>query len=100
MAALGGSPVEISNGHAHRMDAEELFRDAKNKFNGWSLRPTRITRADRLDRLLLILALAYVPLCGLGLLARRWCRPIFLAASSKADSSVFTIGRTALEELR
>ena len=75
MTDLEGTPAQISNGYAHRMDIEELFRDKKNKFNGWSLRHTRIIRADRLDRLLLILALAYILFCGLGLLARSRCRP-------------------------
>jgi hypothetical protein len=100
MTDLEGTPEQISNEYAHRMDIEELFRDAKNKFNGWSLRHTRITRADRLDRLLLILALAYILLCGLGLLARSRCRPSCWTASSKNDCSIFTIGRIMLDRLR
>ena len=100
MADLEDTPAQIVNGCAHRMDIKELFRDEKNKLNGWSLRHTRITRADRLDRLLLILALAYILLCGLGLLARSRCRPSCRTASSKNDRSIFTIGRTMLEKLR
>ena len=100
MTDLEGTPAQISNWYAHRMDIEELFRDKKNKFNGWSLRHTRIIRADRLDRLLLILALAYILFCGLGLLARSRCRPSCWTASSKNDCSIFTIGRIMLEKLR
>ncbi len=60
---------------------EQLFRDDKSKRNGWSrrgaaadsrsLRDTQITKPDRLDRLLLILAIAYLLLCGVGLIADR-----------------------------
>ena len=100
MTDLEGTPAQISDEYAHRMDIEELFRDAKNKSNGWSLRHTRITRADRLDRLLLILALAYILLCGLGLLARSRCRPSCWTASFKNDCSIFTIGRIMLDRLR
>ncbi len=40
------------------MTLERLFRDGKSKPNGWSLRDTKMTRPDRLDRLLLALAIA------------------------------------------
>jgi hypothetical protein len=42
-----------------RITVEELFRDGKNKRNGFALRHTRVTKPDRIDRLLLIVALAY-----------------------------------------
>jgi hypothetical protein len=32
------------------MTVEQLFRDDKSKRNGWSLRETKITCPDRLDR--------------------------------------------------
>ena len=60
----------ISDLYKLRFDIEELFRDAKNEHLGWSLAKTRITRADRLDRLILVAALAYVLLVAAGL----WCR--------------------------
>jgi len=43
---------------ARRKDLEELFRDDKTKRNGCALRHTQITKPDRLDRLLRMLALA------------------------------------------
>jgi hypothetical protein len=76
------------------MSVEELFRDHKNRRNGWSLRNTRIQHADRFDRFLLILALAYILLVGLRLQARldhepsQWC-----TNTRPSERSVFTIGK-------
>ena len=99
MTDLQAGPIRVSTWYGRRMGIEECFRDQKNKFNGWSLRHTRITRPERLDRLLLILALAYILLCGLGLLALRYGRSSDWTASSKNDCSIFTIGRIMLERL-
>ena len=81
-------------------DIEELFRDAKNEHLGWSLSKTRIKRADRLDRLILILAVAYLLLVALGL----WCRrhkPARLWASNnrRHELSAYAIGRVMLLRL-
>ncbi len=56
--------------YGRRMSIEELFRDGKSKRNGQSLRDTKITRPDRFDRFLLVVALAYLVLVGLGLQAK------------------------------
>jgi hypothetical protein len=89
--------MQISDLYALRFDIEELFRDAKNEHLGWSLARTRVTRPDRLDRLILIAALAYLLLIGLGL----WCRahrPARLWASNnrRNELSAFAIGRIML----
>jgi hypothetical protein len=99
MSDLSGGPAQISNLYGRRMSIEQLFRDQKNKRNGWSLRDTRITRPDRIDRLLLILAIAYLLLCGVGLMALRQGRPAQWAASTRNECSVFTIGRIMLLRL-
>jgi hypothetical protein len=99
MSSLVAGPARISRLYGRRMTIEELFRDHKSKRNGWSLRDTKITRADRLDRLLLILAIAYLLLCGVGLIAEQTHAPGAWSASSKNDCSVFTIGRVMLERL-
>ena len=55
----------------------------------------------RLDRLLLILALAYLLLVGLGLVARQRHRPGLWCSSNDArQCSDFTIGRAVLDRLR
>lgn len=86
--------------YGRRMTIEELFRDQKNKRNGWSLRDTQITRPDRIDRLLLILALAYLLLCGVGLRAQARHRPSAWCSSNKPRlCSVFFIGRVMIDRM-
>lgn len=87
--------------YAKRTTVEELFRDHKSRRNGWSLRDTGIRRADRLDRLLLILALAYLRLVGVGLVATERCRPSAWASNNRENQlSLFQIGRVMLPTLR
>jgi hypothetical protein len=99
MTSLNAGPARISRLYGQRMTIEELFRDAKSKRNGWSLRDTKITRPDRLDRLLLVLAIAYLLLCGIGLLALATGKPRDWTASSKNDCSVFAIGRVMIDRI-
>jgi hypothetical protein len=101
MTDLEGRALDISNLYARRFDIEEFFRDAKSGQFGWALEKTRIRRADRLERLLLVLALAYLLLIGLGLHAKahypsgRWC------SNNRPDEcSAFTVGRVMQAELR
>jgi hypothetical protein len=93
--------VKLTRVFARRMSIEEYFRDAKSKRNGFGLRLTLIRCPRRLERLLLILALAYWLLAAVGLHAlthghpRQWC------SNNRLDScSVFTIGRTMLDRLK
>lgn len=99
MSSLNAGPARISRLYGQRMTIEELFRDAKNKRNGWGLRDTKISRADRLDRLLLIMALAYLLLCGVGLLALKTAKPSQWSSASKNACSAFAIGRIMLTKL-
>jgi hypothetical protein len=93
--------VRLCDLYGQRMSVEQLFRDGKSKRNGWSLRDTRITCPDRLDRLMLILALAYLLLCGIGLLARRLCKAAQWSSNNQREScSVFQIGLLMLGKLR
>jgi preprotein translocase subunit SecG len=57
------------------------------------LRDTRITRPERLDRLLLILAIAYLLLCGIGLIVLQTGKPGDWSSSTRNECSVFTIAR-------
>jgi len=83
MTSLTMGPAKISQLYGKRMGIEQLFRDAKNKRNGWSLRDTQISTPDRLDRLMLVLAVAYVLLCGLGLVVLARYGPAHYSSSSK-----------------
>src|SRR5205085_9294537 len=94
-----GTAHQLCQLYGRRMTIEQLFRDDKSKRNGWSLRDTKITRPDRLDRLLLIMALAYILLCGIGLLALKIGKPRDWSSASKNDCSVLVIGRVMLAKL-
>lgn len=100
MTDLSAGAGRISDLYGRRMTIEQLFRDQKNRGNGWSLRDTRITRPERIDRLLLILAIAYLLLCGVGLIALQRARPGEWASSARNGCSVFTIGRIMLWRLK
>ncbi len=93
-----GNAAALTELYARRMAVEESFRDDKSLRNGWALRLTQLTKAERLDRLLLIVALADWLLVGLGLLARQQYRPAFWCSINREkrgrwQCSAFTIGR-------
>ncbi len=99
--SLMGTPTQIVQLYARRMGIEECFRDKKNVNNGWGLRHMRLHTAGALDRLLLILAIAYLILCGLGLLALKRCAPREWCSNNRAcECGVFTIGRRMLNILQ
>jgi hypothetical protein len=101
MTDLKRSAVALTDLYGRRMTVEELFRDAKSKRNGFALRHTQITKPDRMDRLLLILALAYWLLCGIGLLAQQQYRPCqWCSSNDPKQCSVFTIGRIMIDRMQ
>src|SRR5262249_32164346 len=97
MTNLEGRAERLCQLYGCRMQVEELFRDQTNRRNGWALRKTRIQHAERFDRFLLILALAYLLWVGLGLQAKldfepsQWC-----TNTRDSEGSVFTIGKALL----
>jgi Transposase DDE domain len=83
--------------YGRRMSVEELVRDGKNRRNGQSLRDTRFRHADRFDRFLLAVVLAYWLLMGLGLKAKLDYDPSAWCTNRRADEcSAFTIGKAML----
>jgi hypothetical protein len=59
-----GTASEMCRLHGRRMTIEQLFRDERCKRIGRAPRDTQITTPERFDRLLLILAVAFLLLCG------------------------------------
>jgi hypothetical protein len=101
MTDLGGGALKLTLLYGRRMTIEELFRDDKNRRNGMALRNTQLTKADRIDRLLLILALAYWLLVGIGLLARQRFRPgQWCSSNDEGQCSAFTIGKIMVDDLQ
>jgi hypothetical protein len=99
--SLRGTPEQLTKLYGRRMGIEECFRDKKNVNNGWGLRHMRLKTARALDHLLLILAIAYLILCGLGLLALRLRHPREWCGNNRAgECGVFTIARRMLNELQ
>jgi hypothetical protein len=100
MTDLAAGPAKVSDLYGRRMTIEELFRDHKSKRNGWSLRDTQVSTADRLDRLLLVLALAYLLLVGLGLHCRKHYRPGTWCSNNRPDTLCdFAIARVMLDRV-
>ena len=100
MTDLSGRAEGLSDLYARRMRVEQLFRDDKNRRNGWALRNLQVSRPERVDRLLLVLAFAYVLLCGIGLYAWRRYDPSTWCSNTRAKTCrVFTIGRFLLMRL-
>lgn len=100
MSSLHAGGARISHLYGQRMTIEQLFRDFKSKRNGWSLRDMQLTRPDRLDRLLLILAIAYLLLCGLGLLAQQQYLPAQWCSNNHGGTcSFFLVGQLMREKL-
>jgi hypothetical protein len=82
-------------------DVEDLFHDGKNKRNGWSLRDTPLEKTSQLGRLLLVPALAYWLLVGVGLVAKQRYRPgRWCSSSDPGQCSDFTIGKVMLEGMQ
>lgn len=95
------SAIQVTELYARRMGVEEFFRDTKSVRNGLALRHTQLTRADRFDRFILILVLAYLLLTGLGLRAMAECRPGEWSSRNKGTPcSAAMVGRTLLGRLR
>jgi Transposase DDE domain len=96
-----GTAHQLCKLYGQRMTVEQLFRDDKSKRNGWSLRDTQITRPDRIDRMLLILAIAYLLLCGIGLIAKTLFPPSAWCSTNRdIECSIYTIGIIMLEKIK
>jgi hypothetical protein len=96
-----GTAQQLCLLYGQRMTIEQLFRDDKSKRNGWSLRDTQITKPDRLDRLLLILAIAYLLLCGVGIIAKQIGSPAQWCSTNRArECSIYQIGLIMLQRLK
>jgi len=92
--------TQVSRVYGRRMTIEEYFRDAKSKRNGFALRLTMIRSPRRLERMLLVLALAYWLLVAVGLAACQTHRSGAWCSNNRPDEcSPFTIGRFMIHRL-
>ena len=94
-------PRRLSRIYGHRMTIEEYFRDMKSKRNGFALRLSLVKSPQRLERLLLILALAYWLLMAIGRDASLSYRPgSWCSTNRPGQCSFFTIGRIMFERMQ
>jgi hypothetical protein len=94
MTDLPGTAVQLTDLFARRMAIEELFRDGKDGRYGLGLGQTQVETAGRLDRLILIVALALILLSGLGRVARGRFRPsAWCSSNDPCECSDVTVGR-------
>ena len=99
MSDQPGTARQLCNLYGRRMTIEQLFRDDTSKRDGWGLRDTQVTKPDRIDRLLLILAIAYLLLCGAGLIAKQQFPPSAWCSTNRdKECSIYTIGLIMLEK--
>jgi len=90
----------LTERYGHRTTAEELFRDNKNSRSGWWLSYMPITKVERVNRLLLILAFASWLLVGLGLVARhRYCPWMWCRGIRVWECRVFSFGEVPRERM-
>jgi hypothetical protein len=96
-----GTAIRRTELYGRRMGVEEFFRDGKSVRNGLALRHTQVTTADRFDRLLLVLVLAYLLLTGLGLRALAEYRAGEWAGTDHGTPcSAVVVGRAVLDWFR
>jgi len=81
--------------YSRRFTIEEVFRDSKSTRYGWSLREFKLMkRPDRLDRMILVLATAYilVTLIGLTIEAKGFDRKFRANTVKTKTHSLFQLG--------
>lgn len=76
---------------------EPLFGDIKG--HGFDFQTSCLRHPERLSRLMLAVALAYLWLCFLGSLALMWGQAKLVDRTDRRDRSIFTIGRQWLNFL-
>lgn len=90
-------PQEVADWYAKRPWIEPLFGDVKG--HGFDLQTCRLRHPERLCRLMLAVALAYLWLCFLGSLAMMMGLNKLVDRTDRRDRSLFTIGRLWLNRL-
>ncbi|MBY0514340.1 MAG: hypothetical protein K2P78_10565 [Gemmataceae bacterium] len=96
-----GSAIALTELYGRRMGVKEFFRDAKSARNGLAQRHTQVRGADRFDRLVLVLVLAYLLLTGLGLRALREYRAGDWSSTDRGKPcSAVVVARAVLARFR
>lgn len=101
MSSLKAAAARLVSLYSKRMTIEESFRDQKSHRSGFCLGDTLIRTPERLDRFLLVQAITYLLLCGLGLYAKTEYSPACWSSNKRErEQSVLTIARRMLKLLQ
>lgn len=90
-------PQEVRYWYAKRYRVEPLFGDIKG--HGFDLQTCRLRHPERIARLMLAVALAYLWLCSLSVMAIFTGSAKLVDRTDRRDRSLFTIGRQWLNRL-
>lgn len=95
VTSIVGHKAQVIKYYSRRFHCEEQFRDVKNARFGMGLSQTRVSTADRRDRLLLVQAIATVLLTLLGAAGEKvgYDKIIRSNTSRKRTHSLFRAGR-------
>lgn len=90
----------IAKAYGKRFTVDQAFRDTKSTRFGWSLGQLKIQRAERLERLLLVMAVAYWLLTLLGVAAEQagWDRKVRANTVKTRTHSWFTLGKICFHQ--
>lgn len=90
-------PEEAQYWYHHRPWIEPLFGDIKG--HGFDFQTCRLRHPERISRLMLAVALAYLWLCFLGVTATLTGQAKLVDRTDRRDRSLFTLGRQWLNRL-
>jgi hypothetical protein len=93
---------QIIGYYGRRMQIEESFRDAKSIRWGFKLRHVRMSTCERFQRLMMVVALAYLFLMAVGAQAEREKRHRHLMANTARNRTLswLTLGRQTIKSYR
>jgi len=99
---LQDKPSEIIAHYGRRMQIEETFRDTKSVRWGFKLRHVRLSSSERFERIMMVVALAYLFLLAVGTQAERHKRHRRFMANTSARRTLswLTLGRQVLKEYK
>lgn len=101
MTDLERSAPALVDLYSQRMTIEQVFRDHKSRRNGFALRNILTKKAAHFDRLLLILAIAYLLLLGIGVYAKKhYCPSNWCTNTRTHECSAFIVGQRMLDRIQ
>lgn len=99
---LRGRSKSVVQAYGRRFEIEEMNKDIKNERSGLRLRGLKISRPDRLERLLAVVSLAYAVMFLAGMYGERKGMHRRLMANTKKSRTLalWRVGRYVLNEMK